>query len=422
MSEKPTKLWNKNFILLAQGRFVSLFGSVLFSIALGFWVLDRTGSGTLMGTIMAASAIPRVLIAPFAGPFIDKWRKSRILVAADLVNGIVVLTATAIIYMNLLEVWMVFIIAIVSGIASAFFSPASRAIIPELIPEEKMTNAGSVDSMINSATEILATPTGGFMYAMLGAPILFLINGISYILSAISEMFIKSSKMKQPEEDKDYNYWDDFKSGIKYAVSHIGIRNFYLLAAFMNFMLTAAMVTLMPYFQRTGSLGAEKYGIAMSVFTIGMFLGGFLMSVLKVTNKNRFKIFFSSMVIALLCLATSLLWGFTYILILFFIGGLTIVTVNVIIGAVLQLIIEPEQRGKFFAFASSISGGLTPLGMALGGVLSDTFSIPGIFLTLNLIVLAVFLAFISLSKKTRDIFHVPSEEIQRSEKPEESSA
>jgi len=410
MSDKPTKLWNKNFILLAQGRFVSLFGSVLFSVALGFWVLDTTGSGTLMGTIMAASALPRVLIAPFAGPFIDRWRKSRILVWADIVNGIVVLAATAIIYMNLLDVWMVFIVAIVSGIASAFFAPASSAIIPELIPAEKMTNAGSVNSMVNSATEILATPTGGILYAAFGAPLLFLINGISYILSAISEMFIKTSKKKVQKDNEKYNYWEDLKSGIRYAVSHIGVRNFFLLAAFMNFMLNASIVTLMPYFQRTASLGAEKYGVAMSLFTIGMFVGGFVMTMLKVTNRNRFKIFFVSMVICLLSLAFSLLWGFAMILILFFIGGFLIVIVNVILGAVLQLIIEPEMRGKFFAFSSSISTGLTPLGLALGGVLSDNFNIPGVVLVLNLIVLAVFSTVIVISSKTRSIFHVPSEE------------
>jgi len=410
MSDKPTKLWNKNFILLAQGRFVSLFGSVLFSVALGFWVLDTTGSGTLMGTIMAASALPRVLIAPFAGPFIDRWRKSRILVWADIVNGIVVLAATAIIYMNLLDVWMVFIVAIVSGIASAFFAPASSAIVPELIPAEKMTNAGSVNSMVNSATEILATPTGGILYAAFGAPLLFLINGISYILSAISEMFIKTSKKKVQKDNEKYNYWEDLKSGIRYAVSHIGVRNFFLLAAFMNFMLNASIVTLMPYFQRTASLGAEKYGVAMSLFTIGMFVGGFVMTMLKVTNRNRFKIFFVSMVICLLSLAFSLLWGFAMILILFFIGGFLIVIVNVILGAVLQLIIEPEMRGKFFAFSSSISTGLTPLGLALGGVLSDNFNIPGVVLVLNLIVLAVFSTVIVISSKTRSIFHVPSEE------------
>ncbi|MBN2557215.1 MAG: MFS transporter [Clostridia bacterium] len=406
MSDKPMKLWNKNFILLVQGRFVSLFGSALFGIALGFWILDETGSGTLMGTIMAASALPRVLVSPFAGPFIDRWRKSRILVWADIINGIAVLAATVVIYMNLLEVWMVFIVAIVSGLASAFFAPASTAIIPELIPADKMTNAGSVNSMVNSATEILATPAGGFMYALFGAPLLFLLNGISYILSAVSEMFITGSKKIMPDASRAYSYWADFKAGIRYAVSHIGVRNFYLLAAFMNFMMTISLVTLMPYFQRTEFLGVERYGVAMSVFTIGMFLGGFAMALLKITNKNRFSFFFIGMIICLACLATSLLWGYAMILILYFIGGFTLVIVNIIIGAVLQLIIEPEQRGKFFSFASSISAGLTPLGMAIGGIMSDSFNIPGLVFTVNFIVLAVFVTVIMISKKTREIFHV----------------
>ena len=410
MSDKPAKLWNKNFILLAQGRFVSLFGSGLFAIALGFWVLDKTGSGTLMGTIMASAALPRILIAPFAGPLIDRWRKGRILVAAEFMNGFFVLAATVIIYMNLLEVWMVFIVAITSGIASAFFSPASSAIVPELVPSEKITNANSVNSMVSSATDILAAPFGGVLYTSFGAPLLFLLNGISYILSAISEMFIKSSLGKSMSDNSDYNYWVDFKSGIKYTVLHTGIRNFFLLAAFMNFMLNAAMVTLMPYFQRTASLGPNKFGYAMSVFTIGMLLGGIIMSILKINNKNRFTVFFISMITCLVSLSLSLIWSYALILTFLAIGGFFIVVVNVILGAVIQMIVEPGMRGKFFAFSSSISAGLTPLGMAIGGVLSDTFSIPAVFLVINLIVLVVFTTVILLSKETRSIFHVPSEE------------
>lgn len=411
MSEKPLKLWNKNFILLVQGRFVSMFGSVLFSVALGFWILDKTGSGTLMGTIMAASSLPRILIAPFAGPLIDRWRKSRILVIADFINGFIIIAATVIIYLNLLEVWMVFVTAIILGISSAFFTPASSTIIPELVPEDKITNANSVNSMTSSATDILGTPLGGILYTAFGAPLLFLLNGISYILSAITEIFIKSSPGKGISSDSDYNYWDDFKSGIKYTLSHIGIRNFFLLAAFMNFMLSASIVTLMPYFQRTVGLGPDKYGYAMSIFTVGMLLGGIIMSIVKVNNKNRFRIFFISMILCLVSLALSLMFGYIMILIFFTIGGFFIVVVNVIIGAVIQMIVDPEMRGKFFTFSTSLSAALTPLGMALGGVLSDSFSIPAVFLAINTIVLVVFTSVILLSKETRSIFHVPSEEL-----------
>ena len=409
MSDKPTKLWNKNFILLAQGRFVSLLGGVLFSVAMGFWILDKTGSGTLMGTIMAASSLPRIIISPFAGPFVDRFRKNRIMVWTDIAMGVVILAGTVIIYMDLLEIWMVFVIAISGGIVSAFFNPASAAIIPEIVPAEKMTNAGSVNSMLSSATDILGSPLGGILYASFGAPLIFLANGISYIFSAISEMFIKIPK-KTRHPHAEYNYWDDLKTGIKYTISHIGIRNFMLLASLMNFMMSAAIVTLMPYFQRTEGLGAEKYGIAMSLLTVGMFLGGLIMSIIKVTNKNRFKILFYSLIFAEISLALSLLWGYWATLAFFFLGGLGIVIVNVIIGAVLQLVIEPEMRGKFFAFSTSISAGLTPLGMALGGVLSDHFSIPMIFLFINIIVLIIFVTVILLSKKTRAIFYIPEAE------------
>jgi len=183
-----------------------------------------------------------------------------------------------------------------------------------------------------------------------------------------------------------------------------------LLAAFMNFMLSAAMVTLMPYFQRTAGLGPDKYGYAMSVFTIGMLLGGVIMSILKINNNNRFKIFFVSMIICLVSLSISLVWSYALILAFFAIGGFFIVVVNVILGALIQLIVDPDMRGKFFAFSSSISAALTPLGMAIGGVLSDSFSIPVVFLVLNLIVLVIFTTVILLSKETRSIFHVPSEE------------
>lgn len=418
MSDKPTKLWNKNFILLSQGRFVSLLGSVLFSVALGFWVLDKTGSGTLMGSIMAASSLPRIIISPFAGPLVDRFMKNRILVWCDFIIGLIILAATVVIYMDLLEIWMVFVIAISAGVISAFFNPASTAIIPEIVPAEKMTNAGSVTSMLSSATDILGSPAGGILYSAFGAPVLFLINGISYIFSAITEIFIKVPK-KERHPHENYSYWDDFKSGIKYTISHVGIRNFFLLAALMNFMMSAAIVTLMPYFQRTEGLGADKYGITMSLLTVGMFIGGLMMSFIKVTNKNRFKLLFYSLVFAEISLAVSLLWGFYPMLVFVLFGGLGIVIVNVIIGAVLQLVIEPEMRGKFFAFSTSISAGLTPLGMALGGVLSDIFSIPMLFLIINLTVLVIFVSVILLSKKTRDIFYIPEED-KPNEDPQEA--
>lgn len=87
-------------------------------------------------------------------------RKIKIPVYADLVCGLAVIASTVIVYIWLLKVWMSFIAAIITGAASAFFHPSSTAIVPDLVPEDKITNAGLVDSMIDSATEIFASPAG----------------------------------------------------------------------------------------------------------------------------------------------------------------------------------------------------------------------------------------------------------------------
>ncbi|MFR3559072.1 MAG: MFS transporter [Paraclostridium sordellii] len=75
---KNNKLWNKNFTLLWQGQLVSCLGDAFYSIALGFWVLDKTGSSAIMGILMAAVSIPRVIIGPFAGVIVDRFDRKNL--------------------------------------------------------------------------------------------------------------------------------------------------------------------------------------------------------------------------------------------------------------------------------------------------------------------------------------------------------
>ena len=87
---KKKPLWNLNFFLLWQGQLVSAIGDVAYEIALGFWILAATGSTGLMGGLMAASAVPRVLMAPFAGVLVDRSNRKWMIFAMDAVRGIVV--------------------------------------------------------------------------------------------------------------------------------------------------------------------------------------------------------------------------------------------------------------------------------------------------------------------------------------------
>jgi MFS family permease len=109
------KLWNRNFSLLFQGQAVSILGDNVFDIALRFWILAK-GSVSLMGALLAVSTIPKVFISPFAGTFVDRHDRRKVLITADIISGITILIVGITAITDFLQVWMIFISSIIVGI------------------------------------------------------------------------------------------------------------------------------------------------------------------------------------------------------------------------------------------------------------------------------------------------------------------
>lgn len=126
------RLWTPSFSILWQSQLVSTVGDAVYSIALGFWVLAVTGSTALMGTLMAASTLPGVLIAPLAGVIIDNSSKKRLFILLDILRGICIVLLAAAAYHGELAIWMVFVTGILLSICGAIFNPGVQATIPRL--------------------------------------------------------------------------------------------------------------------------------------------------------------------------------------------------------------------------------------------------------------------------------------------------
>lgn len=371
------KLWSLNFFLIWQGQLVSALGDVIYEIALGFWILAVTGSTALMGTLMAATMIPRIIISPFAGVYVDRSDRKKLIVLMDLIRGICITFVGIAALFGFIKVWMVFGAGIIMGICAAFFNPSVSSSIPDIVPKSKIVQANSALSMVYTGTNIVANPIGGVLYGTLKAPIMFLLNGISYIFSAITEIFIEIPKIERKNEKVSFK--EDMKDGFKFVWKFRGLRYFIILASFLNFFANTAMVLFLPLFQKTASLGSAKYGFAMASLTLGMFIGMALMSVITVPPEKRFSIFIVSAFIFSICLMIFAKTDKYYLMLtLLFIAGFFNAIVNVFFGAVVQLTVPSDMRGKVSALMSTILQGLTPLGMALGGILAEFISINSI--------------------------------------------
>lgn len=369
-STPVTKLWNFNFFLLWQGQLVSFVGDSVYAIALGFWILQKTGSTAIMGSLMATSTLPRILISPFAGVLVDRSNRKWLLVSMDAVRGLFVVVVAIAAYLNLLQVWMVFVAGIIIGLGAAFFNPTVSSSIPDIVPTDKLIKANSAFSMITTGSGIVGNALGGVLFQILGAPLMFLINGISYIFSAITEIFIKIPKVVHAHAN--FRFFTDLKDGFKFVWQYRGIRYLTLSAAALNFFAVMGIMLFLPLFNKIPFLGPVRYGVLMAVVTGSMFAGYLLTSIIHFQYRHRFKFFalcgILSMVASILMpvwLYFPLMLGFAIIL------GVSNAILNSFIMATFSAAVPQNMRGKIFSLIGTIAGGLMPIAFALGGALAE---------------------------------------------------
>lgn len=389
------KVWNRDFILLWQGQLVSMVGTTAFNIALGFWILRETGSSAVMGVIIAIGALVQAGAGPFAGVLVDRWSRKRIIVASDLASGAIVLVGAVLAFLGVLEVWMVGVGAVGVALATAIFAPAVSSSIPDLVPADSLDRGNSAFGIIQQLSGIIGNSLGGTLFTLLGAPVVFLINGMTFIASAVSEAFMRLPHVRRTTETaapagedpagvskaiagtpgvdgRLRAFGRELASGFRFVWSRPVLRLQMLNIGTLNLFLSMGGVLYLPYFERSEVFAAADYGLTMAVMTGGALLGLLLLQLRSPAPSKRFPIF--AVLAMVFGLSRTLIVSFPVlplILALAFAGGFSVSIINTILLSTFQSIVPPDMRGKVFGLLGSFAGALMPLGLAIGGVLGD---------------------------------------------------
>lgn len=402
-------MWNKNFFLLWQGLFVSSIGTQLFSFALLYWVLEITGSATQMGFVLMAAAIPSLLLGPFAGTLADNLSRKQLIIWADVLRGLACVGFVLVIWYGDTSWAMPALIAtqILFGVGNALFNPAVGAMLPDLVEKDKLSAANSVVQGTNSLTSTATFGIGGFLYAAIGAPWLFLINGISYLVSAITECFIKLPFTKPATPFTRDNLIAKFKSdtadGIRYVLERRGLSILIMLLGLINFIIVPVSISMPIFVKEFLERGPEFLGIMGSVQAIGSVVGFVAIGALKVTARQRPYVILVSM--AMLGLIVICL-GFTLqpylILALLFLFGFLLPLMNVSIISLIQGTTPGEIRGRVVSVLSTLVLALIPISQGFSGIVIDALDqeIPMLFVAIGFIFLS-FVILTSLSVELR---------------------
>lgn len=364
------KLWNRNFFLLWQGQLVSVFGDALYSMALGFWVLQETGSTTIMGSIMALVTIPRIILGPFAGVIVDRCDRKKLIILGDLIRGIGMLVIAMLALNGSLKIWMVMLMGIVLGICSSFFNPSIQSVLPEIVPSDKLIKANSSYQMATTGADIVGQSMGGLLYTVIGAPLMFLVNSVSYLFSAFTEGFIKIPKIER--KNINITFREDFMEGIKFILRFKGLIRSLIMAFFVNFLFGMIRVLIIPWFVSDPSLGMAKYGILNGFQSFGFLIGTFVLSFITIKSNQKYNVYIFSIVtfVSLIGLG-AFINNFVIIIICFTSAFGFMFVFNTVANSTIMELTPADKRGKVFATIGTLAMAISPIGNFVGGVLGE---------------------------------------------------
>lgn len=374
------KLWNRDFLLMLQGNLVSAIGDLLYSVAIGYWVYEKTGSSGLMGVMSSISMFVTMFLSPFSGSIVDKCDRKWIIVGMDVIRGLIMLAVGALAFADSLNVACVLAAAFLASLCGVFFSPAVSTLMIDLIPHDDMVRGQSVFASMNSVVNLVGKAFSGVLVAFLGVPLIVVINGISYLISALTELFIRVPKtLQQGNAITVKSVLGDFWTAVKLIFSDRFMKLFVPSALILNLLGAGPMALMLPFVLEKG-FTVDMYGYLMSVEMAGYALCVMVLGAVKLKPKTRFWLmgigFIGSTVVSVF---TYLSTNFILMCVLFFLCSLGNCAGNTVFNASLMLALPEENRGAIIGFISAASTGGCALSTLIFGFLGDAFPLYLVF-------------------------------------------
>lgn len=366
------KLFNLDFVLLCQGTIFSTFGAVLYSAAIAYWVYDKTGSTTLMGILSGISFAVRIFTGPIGGSLTDHLHRRNVLVLTDLVRGVIFLVLGFLAFRDRMNVVLVVIAALISGVCSSLVDPAFTSLAPDILDESVLIKGQSLLSGSSTIINLIGTALSGILIVRFGVPVLILVNGICYIVSAISEKFIYDYPSHKEEAVPGLKtIFEDMKEGVAFLKNDRGLLKLSAVALLGNLLISGFFNLLLPYCVQNG-MSTEQYGYLGAFVSAGSLIGTLLLTVIDVYGHHPLKIMgFAMLGFILFGTAAIFIASFQVTAVLSLIAFILNGFMNGILNALLILLIPEDKRGMLLGTvmtASMLGNGASSL---MYGVLGD---------------------------------------------------
>jgi MFS family permease len=375
----------RDFRLVWLGQAVSLLGDQFHFVALAWLVLDLTGSGLALGLVLMAASIPRAILLLVGGALADRIAPRRLMLVSDVARGVAVGVLAGLVLTSRAELWHLVVMAIVFGIADALFFPSMNAIVPALVPTDRLAPANALVQGTTQLMNLVGPVLAGLLVVAVGTGAAFAVDAASFAFAALTLTLVRTGRpAATPQETSDAMTDDtpavegsggllsDIRVGLAYAFRDPAIRTLVVLSAVFNFAINGPIAVGLPWLaDQRFAADASVFGLMIAGFGLGAVIGAIVAGSIARPRRQGTLLLSIAAGIGVGMAAIGLAPDPLVVLVVLTVMGLGIGYINVVVIAWLGGHIVPEMRGRVMGLVMLASFGLGPMSLALSGALID---------------------------------------------------
>lgn len=377
-------LRQRNFALLWWGGLISMMGDWMLRIAMPAFIYQRTGSTLATGAMFIAGQLPSLLLGTVAGVFVDRWDRQRTMVITNLLLLVGLLPLVLVTSNDWL--WIVYVVAFVQSCTNQFFGPAENALLPQLVGEEHLLTANSLNSLNNNLARLIGPALGGFLALSIGLAGVAILDALTFLIAAGMIALIRFTPPERVETETASDikqalvkFWDQWASGLRLVKQEPMLRLLFTIAALWAIGEGIMAVLFVPFVTNVLHGQATEVGWLMSAQAVGGLTGGVVIAKLG-ERVPPIKMFGPATIlfglIDLIIFNYSLFVpGFLPGIVLFILVGIPAAGVGASFMTFLQNSTTDVYRGRIFGAYTTTFSLLTLMSMGFASTFGDVIGI-----------------------------------------------
>lgn len=366
-------LRNYNFRLFWFGQLISLVGTWMQAVGQAWLVLELTHSPLVLGTVTALQFLPVLVLTLFAGVFVDRVAKRRLLLVTQSTALLQALALAVLVSSGLVQLWHVYVLATVLGLVNAFDNPTRQAFIIEMVGREDLVNAVALNSTLFNGARVIGPALGGIVIARVGLAECFYLNASSFLAVLAGLLLMREGLLRAPPRRPAGRVLSQLAEGISYAVRTPAVLLIVILMGTLGTFGYNFTVALPLLARNVLNAGAEGFGALSAAMGAGSLAAALALATLRRTSRRMLFVGAASFTLLEAALAASHWYLLSLaVMVVLGIAGLTFTATA---NTLLQLNVPDALRGRMLSLYTLLFLGSTPIGGIVTGGLADRWGI-----------------------------------------------